>query len=385
MKKYIAPLLALGLSTTALAEYRVVGYVPDYRTDMLSSIDWAPVTHVMASFLNPNTKGVFKPSAGLREVITAAKAQSHIKVYVSIGGAAVPGNWATMMNSTNRAATAKAIADTAAALGVAGVDVDLEGSLVQSADYNPFCAELYTALNAKGLKMTAAVAKWTAGSIADSTLNKFEFINLMAYDYTGPWETAGNHAHSTIKMAQTELSYYANSRKVPADKIVLGVPFYGYDFADLSNVTEFLWSDIVSSHPEAMDQDSLVIAGEAKYYNGRRTIHQKAIMGAPYGGVMIWELGQDVYDVKANSLLEQIRIVKDSLANPGTTAVKSIVIGKYNLGQANTPWSLSNSLGQTVDWGTSSPEGTVSLRSGLSAGRYFLKSGNSSAQEIQLN
>lgn len=371
------PLAFLGLSLLAPiashAEYRVVGYLPDYHAGAMKLMDWSTPTHIMAAFLNPDANGNFTPSAALKNIVNTAKTHSNVKIYLSIAGAAVPGNWGTMMNASNRAKTAGAIAKAAADLGVQGIDVDLEGSLVQSNDFNPFVSVLNDSLKVRGLKMTAAVAMWTADNIADSTFAKFEFINLMTYDYTGSWETSGNHAHSTIQHAVTELDYYANQRNIPKDKIVLGVPFYGYDFVDLSNVAEFSWTDISMNNPEALDKDSLVIPGVcAKYFNGRKTIRTKANMAANYGGIMIWELGQDDYEQgKDYSLLNQIAIVKDS-ANGKVTAVKPKLVPQLT---PNTPWNLINSNGQNIESGLSDSRGMIAPKT-KNPGVYMIRSQN---------
>lgn len=369
MKKSIAALLLA--STVASAAYRVVGYVPDYRPEALANIHWQSFSHIMAAFLNPDAAGNFTPSTALTDIVTEAKKTAGLKVYVSIaGGGADLTQWGSLINASNRSATAQKIANAAKAMGVDGVDVDLEGSIVQSASYAPFISELKKALTANQLNMTAAVAKWTSSSVADSTFGQFEFINLMAYDYTGPWATTGNHQHSSIKQAQDELSYYGTTRKIAKDKIVLGVPFYGYDFADLANVSAFTWAEIVNSHPSAMDVDTLVTGTEAKYYNGRPTIRQKSKMAIPYGGTMIWELGQDYFPYGSKSLLYQIDQVKDSLNNLVVPVLDWKPSSALVPGASYKIWSLDGILLQEDLAG---PQGQFELK-GLGAGTYLLES-----------
>ena len=67
-------------------------------------------------------------------------------------------------------------------------------------------------------------------------------------------------------------------------------------------MTDILYSDVATKYPDQVDNDSFA----GKQYNGRKTIHAKALLAKSYGaGIMIWEMGQDVTGV--NSLLQQIK------------------------------------------------------------------------------
>ena len=71
-----------------------------------------------------------------------------------------------------------------------------------------------------------------------------DFMNVMAYDFRGSWsKTTGHHAQLYRNKADpdamdngdiaTSVQLYL-SNGVPADKIVLGVPFYGRGFANVA-------------------------------------------------------------------------------------------------------------------------------------------------------
>jgi len=280
--------------------HRIVGYIPEYRSDCVASLDYSALTHVVASFLEPGS-----PSDSLKSIVSYTKSQG-VSVFVAIGGggADIP-TWLTRMSAENAEASAQSIVDSALELGVDGIDVDLEGDLVMGGSYNSFVATLASKARANGLGLSAALAKWTCSqAISDDTLALFDFVNLMAYDYRGPWDTSEPLSDfSSFDVAQNELDYYIDSRGLPGNKVTLGVPFYGYDFSDKSHVTAFTWAEIANSHPEQADNDEF----QGKYYNGRATIFAKAQMAKARGaGVMIWELGQDVPSGEY-SLLRQIK------------------------------------------------------------------------------
>lgn len=66
-----------------------------------------------------------------------------------------------------------------------------------------------------------------------------DFINLMAYDFSGPWRpTAGHHAQlypaQDGENSGSAAVEYIISRGFPAKKIILGVPVYGRSFIGAS-------------------------------------------------------------------------------------------------------------------------------------------------------
>jgi GH18 family chitinase len=88
---------------------------------------------------------------------------------------------------------------------------------------------------------------------------------------------------------------------LPSERLTVGVPFYGFDFAN--NAAYTAYSDIVAQHPGAELQDQV---GEI-YYNGIPTIEQKTALAMDQAhGIMIWEITMDVDITDERSLLRAI-------------------------------------------------------------------------------
>ena len=53
------------------------------------------------------------------------------------------------------------------------------------------------------------------------------------------------------------------------------------------------YADILGQNAAAATQDQLDLGGSTVYLNSRTTIAAKAVLAKSYGGIMVWELGQD--------------------------------------------------------------------------------------------
>jgi GH18 family chitinase len=105
-----------------------------------------------------------------------------------------------------------------------------------------------------------------------------------------------------------DLDYFETVRKIPKEKLGLGIPFYGYGFGPTltSPPSSLDYGQIVSEFPGAELADSLVMPGGAiLYYNGIATIKMKtALAKEKASGIMIWQILGDAAGDK--SLLKAI-------------------------------------------------------------------------------
>ncbi|MDB5273195.1 MAG: putative chitinase [Chitinophagaceae bacterium] len=314
MKKYSPAILFslfLLFSPLSHAQFRVVGYLPNWGTliDDASAVDFTKLTHLNIAFINPtDATGTLAPTTDLSTVVSMAHT-NNVKVLASIGGANLPTYYSTLLTAANRGAFIHKLIQFTLTYNLDGIDVDFEGSAVNG-NYEPFVVLLKDSLQAHGKLMTAAVGTWFGGSITSTALAQFDYINIMTYDKTGPWAPYSPGQHSSYQFALDDITYWSG-RGLTADKMVLGVPFYGYYFGTYS--TTYFWSQIPSLAPSAINDDEIYFlpSGDVLYYNGLLMIKRKTELALnKASGIMIWELRMDTHD--ANSLLTAINDVVDN-------------------------------------------------------------------------
>ena len=292
--------VALGLPPNrAHAENKVVAYVPNWvdLKKFSETIDYSRLTHINIAFENPvNESGDLSFNNEDEALIAKARAKM-VKVLVSIGGGAASGDkglrnrYAELLTEARRAGFVAKLAAYVSAHNFDGLDVDLEGRLI-TADYGAFIADLGTALKAKGKLLTAALSQGYGGDkVPDLVFASFDFVNVMAYDGTGPWEPNEPGQHSSLEFAKSNTTYWLG-RGLPRAKVVLGVPFYGYGFGEAFRKRDYPYAEIVASHPGAEHADQV---GNTIWYNGQPTIRAKAqyVVDQGLGGIMIWSLDAD--------------------------------------------------------------------------------------------
>ena len=322
--------VALGsVVQVANAQTKVVGYIPSYKnmTAVVDNTDLSKLTHINISFLNPNASGAVMSggdpvcmagafggnAAGSELSYVVQKAhQAGVKVLVSVAGGVIPscsGNWATLLQPGNRTAFVNNLLQFVNYFNLDGLDIDIEGALLTNIDnagnYTPFIQALRNGLPS-GKLLTSATASYVGGMVPTSSLPYFDFVNIMSYDAIGPgWGTPGIE-HSSYSQAVSHINTW-KARGLTKDKLVLGVPFYGYGFGSYN--ADYSFAQIVSQFGAAAAQNDVIgsVCAGCSYitYNGIPTIRNKTQLARQEGsGVMIWELSQDA--AGTNSLLSAI-------------------------------------------------------------------------------
>lgn len=272
--------------------------------NLVSRIDFGGITDLTLAFVEPDSTGMFSQTEGFQEIVAAAHAAG-VRIFFSIAGGAPPPFMAQLLEEPNRSVMISQAVQLAATYGFDGIDIDLEGSLLND-QYDTIISAFATQLHADGRLLSAAVASWDANKIGDASFRQLDFINVMSYDATGPWDPSNPGPSAPFSLVQDDFTYFFQTRGVPASKILIGLPFYGYGFG--SNVPSAIaYKDIVADYPGAQNTDSVTAPGGVIYYNGIPTIEQKVqfAISNQAAGVMIWQLLQDSQDPNT-SLLQAI-------------------------------------------------------------------------------
>ncbi|KQS33404.1 glycosyl hydrolase family 18 protein [Dyadobacter sp. Leaf189] len=284
--------------------FKVIGYLPNGNDLQASAnqVDFGKITHLYIAFINPDSLGNLTRTAGLKETAVVAHSKN-VKIVASIGGGSAPKYYPSFLVGEKKNKLIKDLVNLAVDNNLDGIDVDLEGALIDS-NYENFVIDLAVALRQKNKQITAAIATVYKDQFTDKALAQFDFVNIMSYDRTGPWRPETPGPHAPYSMAEEDLDYWLNTRKILKEKLTLGVPFYGYGFG--GNAPESMsYKSILRQYPDSVNQDQMHLNGGIVYYNGLPTIRKKTELAKDkVGGVMIWQLLQDSTGVK--SLLGEI-------------------------------------------------------------------------------
>jgi len=274
--------------------FKVVGYLSGGNFNRINDLELTRLTYLNLAFANPDKDGnlVFDGGFDLSSVVQKGH-EAGLKVFISLAGGGRPDTviWKSVLLPENRSAFVERILDYVERNNLDGVDVDIEWNLLPTIreTYNPFVVELRQALHSKGKGITSALgATQLHESITAEAINAYDFINVMVYDKTGIWRPDDIGPHSPYSYAEEAIVFWTEKLKVPADRIILGVPFYGFDFTPPARYIDF--SEIIEGNPTLAYEDS---AG-MRYYNGIPTIVKKTQLAKEkLGGVMIWEIASD--------------------------------------------------------------------------------------------
>jgi GH18 family chitinase len=251
------------------------------------------LTHLNLSFLNPTPDGEYTQNLPALAPFVAAAHARGVKVLASIGGGGDHLYYHALLADDRRPAFVERLVGLTVAHQFDGIDVDLEGGDIGAA-YEPFVVALGQALRRHGKLMTSAIAVFYKDQLTDRALSQYDFVNIMSYDHTGPWRPERPGPHSTFEHAVEALEYFGTARGIPRERMVLGVPFYGYGYGpELSSpAVTMTYKDIVATFPGAEQVDEWKMpGGKTIYYNGMPTIRRKTTLAMEKAsGVMIWQI-----------------------------------------------------------------------------------------------
>ena len=275
----------------------------------------------------------------------------HLKVLISLEGDAR--DFAQDAQAGNRSAFVASCVDTflrghfAPGINKPGIfdgfDIDWESPKEEDAAYfRALIEEFRSQMNAvrPGLRLAIAVdesPQTLSGTDFAAIAPLVDQVGIMSYDYAGPWSpTTGFLAplfsadpQDSHNIEQSIANYEAAG--VPAGKLLMGLPFYGYSWTDVKIINDGLFqighavkedraynqirsvAPSFSAYREERSQEPWLFDGRTFWtYEDPVSIRFKASYAAyqHLGGAMIWELSGDTADA------ELLRIAYNSLRDP---------------------------------------------------------------------
>jgi len=277
------------------ASLQVIAYLPDYRLPTLDPSLLDSVTDLIYFSIQPKPSGDLDLThlsavsvKRLRDLVNGR----HIRLFVALGGWNLSTGFAPMAaNKAARVHFVETLTQFCRDNGFDGADFDWEqpGTPTEQRAYSTLLTDVRHSFAALHLRLTVSLSPWH--KLDDEALRAVDEVHMMAYDHDGQ--------HATFPHAKDDLNIFVG-KGVPRKKIFLGLPFYGRNIHDRNKTLTY--ADIVKQFHPAPNIDQV---GDV-YFNNINTIKQKTKYAKEngFGGVMVWELGQDTND--ATSLIRAV-------------------------------------------------------------------------------
>ncbi|MBN2677237.1 MAG: glycoside hydrolase family 18 protein [Anaerolineaceae bacterium] len=270
----------------------IIGYIPEYRSLDLS---WGNcLTDIIYFSLEPKTNGELDMSRFYPanfEVVEEIKRKYGTRIHVSLGGYGRSDNFGVVVtDSQKRGLFIDLLIKFAADHDLDGIDFDWEFPETQR-EIDGYI-EVLQRIKDQGL--IVSVALYPSEDLNIIPYLVADRIQIMSYNR--------GVRHSTYQQAIQDLDFFI-SLGAPKEKLILGIPFYGRQVN--SPYHYFTYAEIAAQYQPAADVDEVADI----YFNGMQTVMEKTCytLENGYGGVMVWELGQD------NGTL--IRAIHDAVAS----------------------------------------------------------------------
>jgi chitinase len=287
---------AYGQEDLRQVEFRLVGYLPEYRANEIDFESARQLTDLILFSAEPTASGELDLSR-LKDMpwpkLLQFKTAHRIRLIVSIGGWERSKGFAAAAGSdASRKQFALAAYKLCSTYRLDGIDLDWEHpkDAKEQQDYADLLAEIKNRFAPHGLTLSITMAAWQ--SLPADAFQSVDWIQIMAYDHEGKHSTLAGAKADVLKLLQAG---------APKRKLTLGVPFYGRNLQTPTQTRTF--REIADKHELPRDTDEI----DGFYFNGPHTVEQKTgyALESGLGGVMVWEIAQDAPGKK--SLLQSMR------------------------------------------------------------------------------
>lgn len=238
----------------------IIGYVPGFRGELdEQSFDATKLTHINYAFVDVRDSlawltNLETDSINFRKLNTLKKDNPDLKILISIGGWSWSNNFSdAVLTESSRKKFAESSVEIVNKYDLNGVDIDWEYPGLPGEEGNVFRVEdkqnftlMFKAIREaldeltkeKGetYLLTTAVpsfARFLDVTEMDEAQKYLDFINLMTYDFFVNGKIAGHHSnlfpsesYESEESAHKTFNVFTKAG-VPAEKLVMGIPFYG--------------------------------------------------------------------------------------------------------------------------------------------------------------
>ncbi len=265
-------------------EFRIVGYLPDYRAKEFDPGSCRALTDLIVFSAEPTPTGSLDLSR-LKNIpwskLRAFKTRERVRLVLCVGGWERSAHFASVVATVDqRNNFVKSAVRVCLDERLDGMDLDWEHpkNEAEQAGYGKLLSELRAAFEPHGLVLSVTVAAWQR--LPREAYLAVDHVNVMSYDHQG--------RHSTFEAARKDIEALQRGG-APAAKLVLGIPFYGRGVKDAQRVLTY--REILAKFQPKDDTDEI----EGLYFNGPAMVRRKTgfALDVGLGGIMVWEVGQD--------------------------------------------------------------------------------------------
>lgn len=200
--------------------------------------------------------------------------------------------------------------------------------------------DLQEAIDGKDYKLSfaGAAGSWYVKNIELMEVNKYvDHAYIMTYDLHGPWEPYTNfnaplYSHDPLQPYKISVETAIDDwlkMGFPKEKLIMGVPFYGYIYNSVTNLNQGLYQSYTGSASISYAKVAANYLNKSDYnryyhetsrvpylfngstfitYEDEQSMAEKAkfVKQNELGGVMIWELSHDPNMILLNALYENL-------------------------------------------------------------------------------
>jgi chitinase len=345
----------IGISNLVPAQSIVAAYYRSWTNlPAPDKLEFNNLTHIIQAFAFPDTVGSIHYLAGVpNQNLIQAVHLANKKILLSFGGQANSDGFGVMTSdSVYRRNFINNVVNILSGNNYDGIDIDWEyPSNLQGKQLTVLVTELrqkFDSLNSSWL-ITLAVPPtsfYGQNYQYENMINYVNWFSIMTYGYHGSFSS---HSGPNDPLYQSPLDndgavsfsvgYMYFTRKVPQNKLLLGIPFFGICFN-----TSGLYKPFTGSVPDlsfAQAMDSLLVGGWNYYWDTvsavpylQNSSHTGLIsfddtmsvrlkteysFSKNLGGVMVWALDQDMIN-NGEPLLETIG---KTISDHGSTSVEN--------------------------------------------------------------